>query len=93
MKAAIRSKYGSPEVLSIQEMDKPTPTGNEVLIKVYAASVNRTDYHVLTGRPFLMRLFTGLFKPKLAATGSDFAGQVEAIGPAVKSFKPGDKVM
>ena len=93
MKAATRSKYGSGEVLSIQEIDKPIPTGNEVLIRVYAASVNRSDYHVLTGRPFFMRLFTGLFKPKLAVTGSDFAGQVEATGPAVKSFKVGDKVM
>jgi NADPH:quinone reductase-like Zn-dependent oxidoreductase len=93
MKAAVRSKYGSGEVLSIQEIDKPIPTGNEVLIRVYAASVNRSDYHVLTGRPFFMRLFTGLFKPKLAVTGCDFAGQVEATGPAVKSFKVGDKVM
>jgi len=77
MKAATRSKYGSGEVLSVKEIDKPTPTGNQVLIRVYAASVNRSDHHVLTGRPFLMRLFTGLFKPKLAVTGSDFAGQAE----------------
>jgi len=93
MKAAVRSTYGSGKVLSIQEIDKPTPTDNEVLIRVYAASVNRSDNHVLTGRPFLMRLFTGLFKPKLAVTGSDFAGQVEATGPTVRSFKAGDKVM
>jgi NADPH:quinone reductase-like Zn-dependent oxidoreductase len=93
MKAAVRSKYGSSEVLSIKEINKPAPKGNEVLIRVYAASVNRTDNHVLTGRPFLMRLFTGLFKPKLAVTGSDFAGQVEATGSAVKSFKAGDKIM
>ena len=93
MKAAFRSKYGSGEVLSMQEIDKPTPKDNEVLIRVYAASANRSDYHVLTGKPFIMRLFTGLFKPKLAVTGSDFAGQVEATGPAVRSFKVGDKVM
>ncbi len=93
MKAAVRSKYGSSEVLSIKEINKPAPKGNEVLIRVYAASVNRTDNHVLTGRPFIMRLFTGLFKPKLAVTGSDFAGQIEATGSAVKSFKAGDKVM
>jgi len=93
MKAAVRSKYGSGEVLSIQEIDKPTPKADEVLIRVYAASVNRSDYHVLTGRPFLMRLFTGVFKPKRAVTGCDFAGQVEAIGSAVKTFKVGDKVM
>lgn len=94
MKAAVRTTYGPPkDVLSIEEIDKPTPTNNEVLIRVYAASVNRSDYHVLTGKPFPMRLFTGLFKPKLAVTGSDFAGQIEATGPAVTSFKVGDKVM
>ena len=93
MKAAVRSKYVPPGALNIQEIDKPTPKDNEVLIKVYAASVNRSDNHVLTGRPFIMRLFTGLFKPKLAVTGSDFAGQIEATGPAVRSFKAGDKVM
>ena len=93
MKAAFRSKYGSGEVLSIQEIEKPAPKENEVLIKVYAASANRSDYHVLTGRPFFMRIFTGLFKPKKATTGSDFAGQVEATGHAVRSFKVGDKVM
>ena len=93
MKAAVRSKYGSSEVLSIKEIDKPAPKDNEVLIKVYAASVSRTDNHVLTGKPFFMRLFTGLFKPKLSVTGSDFAGQVEAVGAGVQSFKVGDKVM
>jgi NADPH:quinone reductase-like Zn-dependent oxidoreductase len=93
MKAAVRSTYGSPEVLSIREIDKPTPKDDEVLIRVFAASVNRTDYHVMTGTPFIMRFFTGLLKPKLAVTGSDFAGQVEATGAAVKYFKTGDKVM
>jgi NADPH:quinone reductase-like Zn-dependent oxidoreductase len=93
MKAAVRSKYGSSEVLSIKEIDKPVPKDNEVLIRVYAASVSRTDNHVLTGKPFFMRLFTGLFKPKLSITGSDFAGQVEAVGTSVQSFKVGDKVM
>lgn len=94
MKAAVRVKYGPPtEVLSIQEIDKPAPKDDEVLIKVYASSANRTDYHVLTGKPNFMRLFTGLPKPRLTITGSDFAGQVEAIGPSVTSFKVGDKVM
>jgi NADPH:quinone reductase-like Zn-dependent oxidoreductase len=93
MKAAVRSKYGSSEVLSVKEISKPSPGDDEVLIRVYAASVNRSDNHVLTGRPFIMRLFTGLFKPKLAVTGSDFAGQIEATGTSVKSFKVGDKVM
>ena len=94
MKAAVRTIYGPPnEVLSIKEIDKPTAKDDEVLIRVYAASANRTDYHVLTGKPNFMRLFTGLSKPRLTITGSDFAGQVEAIGPSVKTFKVGDKVM
>ena len=94
MKAAIRVKYGPPgEVISIKEIDKPTPKDDEVLVKVNACSANRTDYHVITGKPFYMRFFTGLFKPRLTVTGSDFAGQVEATGAAVTSFKPGDKVM
>jgi NADPH:quinone reductase-like Zn-dependent oxidoreductase len=93
MKAAFRSKYVPPRVLTIREIDKPIPKDNEVLIRVYAASVNRSDVHVLTGRPFVMRLLTGLFKPKLGITGSDFAGQIEKTGSNVKSFKVGDKVM
>lgn len=94
MKAAVRLKYGPPaEVLSIKEIDKPAPKGDEVLVKVYASSANRTDYHVLTGKPNLMRLFTGIPKPRLTVTGSDFAVQVEAIGPTVTSFREGDKVM
>src|SRR5678815_1307003 len=66
---------------------------DEVLIKVYAASVNRSDYHVLTGKPAFMRLLTGLSKPRLIVVGSDFAGQVETVGSAVTSFKAGDRVM
>jgi len=93
MKAAFRSKYGSPDVLSIKEIDKPIPKDDEVLIRVHAASANRSDYHVLTGLPFVMRFFTGLFKPKLKVTGSDFAGMIEAIGSNVRTFKIGDKVM
>ncbi len=93
MKAAVHTKYVPPGIISIQEIDKPTPKDNEVLIRVYAASVNRSDDHVLTGRPLIMRLFTGLFKPRRTVTGSDFAGQVEATGSAVRSFKAGDKVM
>jgi NADPH:quinone reductase-like Zn-dependent oxidoreductase len=93
MKAAVYTKYGLPGDLGVKEIEKPTPKEDEVLIRVYAASVNRSDNHVLSGKPFIMRLFTGLFKPKLGITGSDFAGQIEATGPTVKSFKTGDKVM
>ena len=93
MKIAFRARYGPPEVLSIKEVETPVPKDNELLIKVYAATVNRSDYHILTGRPFFMRLFIGLFKPKLPTTGTDFAGQIEAIGKNVTSFKVGDNVM
>jgi len=93
MKAAVRSKYGSPEVLSINEVDTPTPKDSEVLVKVHATTVNRTDCHILTGMPFFMRFFTGLFKPRLSITGTDFAGQIEAIGKNVTEFKAGDKVI
>jgi NADPH:quinone reductase-like Zn-dependent oxidoreductase len=93
MKAAFRTKYGPPEVLQIRELPIPIPKENEVLIRIHAASVNRSDYHILTGKPFLMRLLLGLSKPRSPVTGCDFAGQIEAIGKEVKSFKAGDKVM
>ena len=93
MKAAVRSKYGSSEVLSILEIDKPIPKDDEILIRVHACTVNRSDCHVLTGKPFLMRLFTGVSKPKRSIIGTDFAGQIEAVGSTVNSFKVGDKVM
>ena len=93
MKAAVRSKYGLGEVLSVREIEKPTPKDGELLIRVYAATVNRTDCHVLSGKPFLMRLFTGLFKPRSAVIGTDFAGRVEEVGSTVRAFKVGDRVM
>jgi len=93
MEAAIRTSYGSPEVLHIEEVNKPTPKDNEILVRVYAATVNRTDCHLLSGKPFFMRLLAGFPKPRLRTTGTDFAGQVEATGKYVTSFKPGDKVI
>src|SRR4051794_30387934 len=93
MKAAVRSTYGLPGDLSIKELDIPMPKNDEVLIRVHATTVNRTDCHVLSGRPFVMRLFTGLFKPGSSIIGSDFAGEIEAVGSSVQSFKSGDKVM
>jgi NADPH:quinone reductase-like Zn-dependent oxidoreductase len=92
MKAAVRSKYGSPDVLGIKEVETPTPGDNEVLVKVYATTVNSTDLGILKGTPFLIRFFTGLFKPRLAVTGTDFAGLIDAIGKNVTFFKIGDKV-
>ncbi len=93
MKAAVRSKYGLPGDLTVKEIATPTPKDDEVLIRVHAVTVNRSDCHVLSGRPFVMRLFTGLFKPRLSTIGTDFAGQIEAVGSAVQSFKAGERVM
>ena len=92
MKAAIRTKYGGPEVLSIQEVLTPKPALNELLIKVFTTTVNRTGCAVLSGKPFIMRFFTGLFNPTLASTGTDFAGVVEAVGTEVSGFTHGDRV-
>ncbi len=93
MKAAVRSRYGLPGDLTIKELDIPTPKDDEVLIRVYATTVNRSDCHVLSGRPFFMRFFTGLFKPKSSIIGSDFTGEIAAVGSNVKFFKAGDKIM
>ncbi len=93
MKAAVRTKFGLPGDLTIKEIDKPIPKENEVLIKVYASTVNRSDCHVLSGEPKYMRLFVGFSKPKESIIGSDFTGQVEAVGSTVKAFKTGDKIM
>src|SRR6266496_1863890 len=93
MKAAVRTKYGLPGDLTIKELDRPTPKDDDVLIRVHATTVNRSDCHVLSGKPFFMRFFTGLFKPKSSIIGSDFAGEIAAIGSSVKSFKAGDKIM
>jgi NADPH:quinone reductase-like Zn-dependent oxidoreductase len=94
MKAVVYHKYGSPDVLELREVEKPTPNDDEVLIKVHAASVNAGDWHLLRGKPFLIRLMGyGLLTPKHNILGSDIAGRVEAIGTNVTRFKPGDEVM
>jgi NADPH:quinone reductase-like Zn-dependent oxidoreductase len=93
MKAAFRTTYGNSSVLSVKELETPIPKSQEVLIRVHAATVNRTDCHVLWGKPPFMRLLTGLSRPKLATTGCDFAGKIVAVGEEITSFKVGDKVM
>ena len=93
MKAAVRSGYGSPALIRVEDAERPTPGNDEVLVRVYATTVSRTDCHVLSGRPFMMRLFTGVLRPRVAVTGSDFAGKIEAVGNHVQSFKVGDRVM
>jgi NADPH:quinone reductase-like Zn-dependent oxidoreductase len=92
MKAAVREKYGPPEVLQITDIEKPLPADNELLVKVYAATVNRTDCGILWGKPYIMRLFAGLPNPKLAVTGTDFAGIIEAVGKSVRNFNVGDRI-
>ena len=93
MKALIHKKYGSPDVLEFVELEKPSPKDDEVLVKIHAASVNALDWHLLTADIFLVRLMGGgILKPKDTSIGADIAGQVEAVGPNVKQFKPGDEV-
>jgi NADPH:quinone reductase-like Zn-dependent oxidoreductase len=92
MKAIVNTHYGSPEVLQLKEVEIPTPQDNEVLVKVHAASVNAGDWHLLRGKPFLVRLSSGLLKPKNEILGADIAGRVEAVGRNVKQFQLGDEV-
>ena len=92
MKAIVYRCYGSPDVLALEEVAKPTPEDNEVLIKVKAASVNPLDWHYMRGSPYLMRLGTGIGAPEDTRLGVDFAGTVEAVGEMVTRFKTGDEV-
>jgi NADPH:quinone reductase-like Zn-dependent oxidoreductase len=92
MKAAVRDRYGSPEVIEIREVEKPTPSDEEVLVRVHAASVNPADWYGVTGRPFAGRVLMGLLKPKERALGVDYAGTVEAVGRNVTLFRAGDEV-
>jgi NADPH:quinone reductase-like Zn-dependent oxidoreductase len=92
MKASIRRTYGLPNQIRIENIEKPIPKDNEVLIKVHAATVNRTDCAILTAKPFIMRFVLGLFRPRKIILGTDFAGKVFAIGKNVKSFCINDRV-
>lgn len=92
MKAIVCTKYGSPDVLELKEVENPTPKGNEVLVRVYAASATAADCLIRKGTPFFGRLFIGLMRPNSPITGTGFAGVIEAIGKDVKLFKEGDSV-
>lgn len=92
MKAAVYTKYGPPSVVEIKDIEKPIPKDKEVLIKVYATTVNRTDCGFRSANYFIVRFFSGLFKPKNQVLGCEFAGCIEAVGYKVKAFKIGDKV-
>jgi NADPH:quinone reductase-like Zn-dependent oxidoreductase len=92
MKAVVYCDYGTPDVLKIMDIAKPSPNDNQLLIRVRAASVNPYDWHFIRGTPYIMRLGVGLRNPKSTRVGVDFAGTVEAVGKNVTQFKPGDEV-
>ena len=92
MKAIIYTKYGSPEVLQLKEVEKPFPKDNEVLIKVFASTVTATDCVFRRGEPKFSRLFTGITRPKNQILGSEFVGEIEEVGKNVKAFNAGDQV-
>jgi len=92
MKAFVFTKYGPPDVLELREVRTPTPKDDELLIRVHAASVNDWDWGLVRGKPFFIRLMSGLPKPKITIPGVDVAGRVEAVGGSVKRFQPGDDV-
>ncbi len=92
VRAAVCAAYGGPEVVSLQEVERPTPGDDELLVRVVASTVNRTDSGVRSASPAVVRLVFGLRRPRRPILGSDFAGSVEAIGSAVRDFAPGDRV-
>lgn len=92
MKAAVRDRYGPPEIVRVEEFETPKPTGRQVLVRVHAASVNRADLDGLYPRWQFTRLFSGIRAPRVRAVGLDAAGVVEAVGPDVTRFSPGDRV-
>ena len=92
MRAIVHRKYGTPEVLALQDIDRPVPGGDDVLVRVSAASLNALDWHFTTGTPYVMRLTGGLRGPKRQTLGVDMAGTVEAVGRNVTTFQPGDEV-
>ena len=92
MKAVVCRRYGPPEALELQYVEKPTLADDRVLVRVKAASVNPADYYSIRGRPIFARLGSGLFRPKRKLVGSDLAGTVESVGRNVTQFQPGDEV-
>jgi len=92
MKAAIYRRYGPPDVLQIEDIEKPEPKDDEVLLKVRATGVNPLDSHLMKGRPYILRLLLGLGKPKIKRPGVDVSGEVDAVGSNVTQFKTGDAV-
>jgi NADPH:quinone reductase-like Zn-dependent oxidoreductase len=92
MKAVICDRYGPPDILRIEEVGRPAPTEDELLVKIHASTVNRSDAHNRAGTPFVTRLFHGLRRPNRRIPGSEFAGEVAEVGSAVREFEVGDRV-
>ena len=92
MKAIVYERYGSPDVLELRDVEKPTVTDDGVLVRIRAASTNPYDWHFMRGKPYFTRLMFGLLKPKAHSLGADLAGEVEAVGKDVTRFRPGDAV-
>ena len=92
MQAAIRDRYGTPDIVRVEEIEKPIPGQGDLLVRVRAAAVNRADLDGLVPRPGFTRLFMGIRKPRVRRVGIDVAGVVEAVGPGVTGFQPGDEV-
>jgi NADPH:quinone reductase-like Zn-dependent oxidoreductase len=92
MKAAVHTRYGPPDVVRISEVERPVPKDNELLVRVHATTVNRTDCGLRAAKPFFVRLFTGLTRPRVTILGNEFAGEVEAVGRGVTSFEVGERV-
>jgi NADPH:quinone reductase-like Zn-dependent oxidoreductase len=92
MRAAMRDRYGGPDVVELRDVERPVPAGDQVLVRVVAASINRADLDVLHAKPALTRLYLGIRRPRNPRLGSDVAGVVEEVGPGVARFRPGDEV-
>lgn len=92
MRAAVNTRYGPPDVVEIRQVPTPEPRAGEVLIRIHATTVSRTDCGMRRPHPWFVRLVAGLLRPKLTILGMDFAGEVEAVGAGVTRFKPGNRV-
>jgi NADPH:quinone reductase-like Zn-dependent oxidoreductase len=92
MKAMVSARYGSPDIVQLREVPKPTPGDDEVLVKIHATTVNRTDCGFLRGKPLFVRFVSGLSRPRRTILGNEFAGEIEAVGKDVRSFANGDRV-
>jgi NADPH:quinone reductase-like Zn-dependent oxidoreductase len=92
MRAVVHDRYGPPTVLRLEDVERPVPGDDEVLVRVHATTVNRTDCHIRQAKPFMWRFFAGLLRPKRKVLGMELAGEVEVVGAAVTEFEVGDQV-